>query len=89
MCPMCLATMAWIATGATSTGGISALVIKRFRTTNTERTNKKRNLEQGGRYGHKQGDSDEYEDATDRIAAGVGRCAPATTSEGEGVDARP
>jgi hypothetical protein len=31
MCPICIATAAWIAAGATSTGGISALVVRRFR----------------------------------------------------------
>ena len=31
MCPVCIATATWIAAGATSTGGISALVVSRFR----------------------------------------------------------
>lgn len=50
MCPMCLATIAWIAIGATSTGGISALAVKRFRIANRELTTR-RNPEQGGSYG--------------------------------------
>jgi hypothetical protein len=40
MCPMCLETMVanigWIAAGATSTGGISALVMSRFRVAKRE-----------------------------------------------------
>ena len=43
MCPVCLATVAWIAAGATSTGGISALAVKRFRGTNREHTTSNRN----------------------------------------------
>ena len=31
MCPACIATMAWIAAGATSTSGIAALVVRRLR----------------------------------------------------------
>src|ERR1700680_223662 len=31
MCPVCIATAAWIAAGAGSTGGISALVVSRLR----------------------------------------------------------
>src|ERR1700678_2350243 len=45
---VCLATVLWIAAGATSTGGISGLAIKRFRGTNRERTTSNRNSEQGG-----------------------------------------
>jgi hypothetical protein len=29
MCPMCIATVALIATGVTSTGGLSALVVRK------------------------------------------------------------
>jgi len=31
MCPACLATLAMIVAGATSTGGLAAVVIKKFR----------------------------------------------------------
>lgn len=31
MCPICIATAAWIAAGVTSTGGISALAVNTFR----------------------------------------------------------
>ena len=31
MCPACMATVAVIAAGATSTGGLAALVVKTFR----------------------------------------------------------
>lgn len=41
MCPLCLETMVanigWIAAGATSTGGVSALVIGKFRAVKRER----------------------------------------------------
>jgi hypothetical protein len=38
MCPMCIATVAWIAAGATSTGGVSAVVVSWLlgRTTNNK-----------------------------------------------------
>ncbi len=36
MCPMCIATVAWIAAGTTSTGGLSALLVKRLRGKNQE-----------------------------------------------------
>ncbi len=46
MCPMCIATVAWIAAGTASTGGgVSAMVLKRLRRKNqepTETTNKER-----------------------------------------------
>ena len=32
MCPVCLATAAWIAAGAVSTGGLTALVLKKVAT---------------------------------------------------------
>lgn len=31
MCPICIATAAWIAAGVTSTGGVSALAVSTFR----------------------------------------------------------
>jgi hypothetical protein len=31
MCPACISTAAWLAAGATSTGGITAMVIKMVR----------------------------------------------------------
>jgi len=34
MCPACIATAAWIAAGAASTGGITALVVKKVRRRN-------------------------------------------------------
>jgi len=34
MCPVCLATAAWIAAAAVSTGGMTALVLKRVATGN-------------------------------------------------------
>ena len=34
MCPFCLATAAWIAAAAVSTGGMTALVVKRVASSN-------------------------------------------------------
>lgn len=31
MCPACFATAAWVVAGATSAGGLTALVVKKFR----------------------------------------------------------
>ena len=36
MCPVCIATAAWIAASATSTGGVSALLVKKLRHKNQE-----------------------------------------------------
>jgi hypothetical protein len=61
MCPMCFATVAWIAAGISSTGGISALVVSRFRGKNNfNLRNKGERNEPGSR--------SDYEDATDRVA---------------------
>jgi len=56
MCPVCIATAAVIAASATSTGGISALVVSRFRGKNQEATTNEKNLEQGERHGQEQGE---------------------------------
>ena len=37
MCPVCIATVAWITAGTTSTGGISALIVSRLRGRNLNR----------------------------------------------------
>jgi hypothetical protein len=48
MCPVCIATAtAWIAAGATSTGGISALVVSRLRGKNRETSTDNKNHEEG------------------------------------------
>ena len=54
MCPFCLATMAWIAVGATSTGGISALVVHSLREKHPGLTISNKNHEQGERHGQEQ-----------------------------------
>jgi hypothetical protein len=38
MCPACLATAAWIAAAAVSTGGIATLTIKKFATSKAVNT---------------------------------------------------
>jgi hypothetical protein len=50
MCPICMTTVAWIAASATSTGGISALVVGRLRGKNQEAKNTNSN-EEGERHG--------------------------------------
>ncbi len=50
MCPMCMTTVAWIAASATSTGGISALVIGRLRGKSQHATNGN-NDKEGERHG--------------------------------------
>lgn len=42
MCPFCMATVVWIATGIVSTGGVSALAVAKFR------NKKARERKQGG-----------------------------------------
>jgi len=34
MCPACIASVAWMAAGVTTTGGVAALVVSRLRDTN-------------------------------------------------------
>jgi len=38
MCPACIASVAWMAAGVTSTGGVAALVVRQLRDKNA-RTN--------------------------------------------------
>ena len=66
MCPMCIATVAWMAAGTASTGGLSAVIVKRLRGKNQART--RGNHEQGGEHGRKQPSRDEDEDTADRVA---------------------
>jgi len=47
MCPVCIATAAWIVAGATSMGGISVLVVRRFRGNNQELTTNHKNHQPG------------------------------------------
>jgi hypothetical protein len=47
MCPMCFATVAWIAAGVTSTGGISAVVVSRLRGENHALATNKNNQQKG------------------------------------------
>ena len=53
MCPLCLATVAWIAAGVTSTGGISAMAVKKIRGRNQEATTNNTD-EQGESHGQEQ-----------------------------------
>jgi hypothetical protein len=52
MCPFCLATVAWVAAGVASTGGVSALVVKKMRGRNQEMTTNYN--DQGERHGQEQ-----------------------------------
>jgi hypothetical protein len=51
MCPVCIATAAWIAVGATGTGGLSLLIASRLRTRHFEATTNHNNNEKGERHG--------------------------------------
>lgn len=62
MCPVCIATVAWITAGTTSTGGISALIVSRLRGKD-RRSITNNNCEQGERHGEEGGDSDQHEHA--------------------------
>jgi hypothetical protein len=59
MCPVCIATAAWFAAGATSTGGISALVVSRLRSKNKSNINIM-DHEKGESDGQKQPDSEKH-----------------------------
>ena len=54
MCPFCLATVAWIAVGAVSTGGISALAVHSLRDKNQEPAMSNKNHVQGEGHGQEQ-----------------------------------
>jgi hypothetical protein len=65
MCPACIATVAWIAAGTASTGGISALVVSSFRGKKLpggkcELTTINRNPQEGERHGQQEGNEAEY-----------------------------
>jgi hypothetical protein len=54
MCPFCLATAAWIAVGAASTGGFSALVVHSLRDKDRQPAIGNKNYVQGERHGQEQ-----------------------------------
>jgi hypothetical protein len=63
MCPACIATLAWIAAGTISTGGISALVVssfreKKLRGEKQDPTTINRNLEKGERHGRQRNEGE-------------------------------
>jgi hypothetical protein len=66
MCPACIATVAWIAAGTASTGGISALAVSSFRgkklrgKQQDSTASNKNNLEKGERLGQQEGNQGEY-----------------------------
>ena len=60
MCPACIATVAWIAAGTASTGGISALAVSGFRGKKQDPTTDKNNLEKGEGHGQQEGHEGEY-----------------------------
>jgi hypothetical protein len=53
MCPVCIATatVTWIAAGATSTGGISALLVSKLRNRPLQSITRNLNLDQGEKHG--------------------------------------
>jgi hypothetical protein len=65
MCPACIATVAWIAAGTASTGGLSALAVSSFhgkmlRGKKQDSTTSKNNMEKGERDGRQEGNEGEY-----------------------------
>jgi hypothetical protein len=59
MCPACIATVAWVAAGTASTGGISALVVSTFRGNklrikNQDLITDKKDREEGERHGQQE-----------------------------------
>jgi len=48
MCPLCLATAAWIAAGVTSTGSVSALAVSTFRKERRSTTDDRNNVDGRG-----------------------------------------
>lgn len=67
MCPACIATVAWIAAGTTSTGGISALVVssfrgKKLRGEKQDLTTSKEILVKGEEHGEQERNQDRNED---------------------------
>lgn len=65
MCPACIATVALIAISATSTGGLTALVVKKFRTTAGAKKNEPAIRIQGEQYGSIPS-SEEYDESSQR-----------------------
>jgi len=51
MCPACIATAAWIATGVTSTGGISAIVVSKLRRKKNIKQEQNTNPQKGESHG--------------------------------------
>src|SRR5260370_15118652 len=86
MCPVCLANAALIAAGATSSGGLTALAMNKF--CRKKKTNQTRGKQNERNKDETQSGSGRNESAN-RVTAGVGCCAPATTREGERVDPPP
>jgi hypothetical protein len=64
MCPVCIATAAWIAASATSTGGVSALFVKRLRGKSEDPTSTTKYQEGGD----KDGNASEDQQARRRVA---------------------
>jgi hypothetical protein len=75
MCPVCMTTtLAWLAAGVTSTGGITTLVVSGLRT--------RKRQQEGERHGAIESSScDEH--TPDRDAGRMAVCAPGAAREGE------
>jgi hypothetical protein len=85
MCPVCVANIALIAAGTTSSGGLTALALGKL-------YKRKQTKQIGGSESETDGTrtkNETNEKSGNRITAGVGGRAPATAREGEGVDPRP
>jgi hypothetical protein len=84
MCPACIANITVMAVGATSGGGAAAFVLSKFyRSSKQIKTKNNQNENQRSR---KVKEADKS--SQNRVAEGVGGCAPAAAREGEEVDPR-
>src|SRR5947207_6334798 len=76
MCPLCIANIAVLAT--TSSGGVAALVLKRFCSRRQRKQKKQHN--ENNRTGIR---------SRSGVREGVGGCTPTASREREGIDSRP
>jgi hypothetical protein len=77
MCPVCIATAAWIAVSATSTGGVSALFAKKLRGKNQKTATSTTNFDAGDSNEPSNPTTEENENPANRLPAGMGSGASA------------
>jgi len=80
MCPACLASAAWMVSGAISTGGVGALLVKKLRVNKTTTDSTQRRNEDG--YGN-----DRETKREGGVTSGVAGSEKRIAGEGEGIHA--